>query len=147
MEGAYVFIIILVAIMLFQRWSHTKENEEVNNRLANLDLNEKTSLRFVKCEHYWGQRYVQFYNPVVRDWWYLPKVDSRTLAVWSFKQRGCNKGCVLDIYKIADNEIEETKKKFKTLADVQEQFEKCNDKYFQSIKGKKLTNLKLSRYV
>lgn len=134
MEQLLIPIMILCIGMVFYNIFRDKECEETNKRLANLDLNEQVGLRFPKCEFYWGRRYVQFYNPVVQEWWWLPKEDVKAPELWSFKKYGfTDKYHLNNVYQVEDRDIESFKKKYKTLGDIQDHFERCNDRYYQLV--------------
>jgi hypothetical protein len=93
------------------------------NKTINLDAPVK--LRLNKDE--FGRYYLQFYNPLKERWWFLPHEDAGIHAPWSFEKAGSLGAYSLKML-LGD---ESSKNKYRTFRDIQNHFDKCNERFYR----------------
>jgi|ERR1044072_2873557 hypothetical protein len=93
-----------------------------------VNFTDPAQLRFVKGE-YWDSYYVQFFNPAYDQWWTLPELEAGIHAPWSFQSRGSYGAYDLNMLKVSSSEIEDIKRKYTTLADIEDYMVRLRKKY------------------
>jgi hypothetical protein len=93
-----------------------------------INLKEDSILRFDKIEY--DSYRISFYNPLKDAWWELPKSSAWVYGEWSFNKRPRRRGFNSCGQECRFENIHSNRYHYRTLGDIQRQFDKINREVF-----------------